>query len=151
LERESQLIRPAAAGFAYAILAFAVGFVLGSVRVLLVVPRVGPSVAVLLEVPVILAASWWISRLCVELFKVRRAVAARLVMGLVAFLVLMLAEVTLSALVFGTSVTGYLASLTTPAGAIGLAAQVAFAGFPFAQARLGGRQRVDTVRLSPRL
>jgi len=151
VERESQLIRPAGAGFAYAILTFAVGFVLGSFRVLLVVPRVGPSVAVLLEVPVMLAASWWISRLCVALFEVRRAVAARLVMGVVAFLVLMLAELTLSALVFGRSVTGYLASLTTLAGALGLAAQVAFAGFPLAQARLAGRQRVDTVRLSPRL
>jgi small-conductance mechanosensitive channel len=143
LERESQLIRPAGAGFAYAILTFAVGFALGTVRVLLVVPRMGPTVAVLLEVPVILAASWWISRLCVARFKVSRAVAARLVMGLVAFLVLMLAEVTLSALLFGRSVTGYLASLTTLAGAIGLAAQLAFAGFPLIQATLARAPAAD--------
>jgi hypothetical protein len=86
LQGESLLIRPLAAGFAYAILAF--------------------------------------------------AVAARLVMGLAAFLVLMLAEATLSVVFFGRSVTGYLASLGSLPGAIGLAAQVAFAGFPLAQARL---------------
>jgi hypothetical protein len=143
LERESQLIRPAGAGFAYAILTFAVGFALGTVRVLLVVPRMGPTVAVFLEVPVILAASWWISRLCIARFKVSRAVAARLVMGVVAFLVLMLAEVTLSALLFGRSVTGYLASLTTPAGAIGLAAQLAFAGLPLIQATLANPPAAD--------
>jgi small-conductance mechanosensitive channel len=143
VESERRLIRPATAGFAYAIFTFAVGSALGTVRVLLVVPRMGPTVAVLLEVPVILAASWWISRLCVARFKVSRVVAARLVMGLVAFLVLMLAEVTLSALLFGRSVTGYLASLTTLAGAIGLAAQLAFAGFPLIQATLASPPAAD--------
>jgi small-conductance mechanosensitive channel len=143
LERESRLIRPAGAGFAYAILTFTVGFALGTVRVLLVVPRMGPTVAVLLEVPVILASSWWISRLCVARFKVSRAVAVRLVMGVVAFLVLMLAEVTLSALLVGRPVTGYLASLTTLAGAIGLAAQLAFASFPLIQATLANPPAAD--------
>ena len=151
METESRLIRPATAGLAYAILAFAVGFALGTVRVLLVVPRTGPTVAVLLEVPVILAASWWIARLCAARFEVSRAVAARVVMGLAALLILTLAEVTLSLFLFGRSVTEYLASLTTLAGAIGLAGQVAFAAFPLVQARLASRQPVDTVRLSPRL
>lgn len=136
LEAESRLIRPLLAGFAYAIFAFGVGFALGTIRVLLVVPRVGSTVAVLLETPVILGASWWISRLCVARFKVSPVVAARLVMGLAAFLVLMLAEVTLSVVLFGSSITEYLASLATLPGAIGLAAQVAFAAFPLAQARL---------------
>jgi hypothetical protein len=141
LEGERQLIRPVAAGFAYAILVFAVGFALGTVRVLFVVPRVGATIAVLFEVPVILGASWWISRRCVARFKVSRAVAARLVMGLAAFVVLMLAEASLSVVLFGRSLTGYIATLTTLAGAIGLAAQVAFAGFPLAQARVGPRIR----------
>jgi len=136
LKGESQLIRPVGAGLAYAILVFAAGFALGTVRVLLVVPRLGPTGAVLVEVPVILAASWWISRLCGARFKVSRALPARLVMGLAAFLVLMLAEVTLSVVFLGGTVTGHLASLTTLAGVIGLAAQVAFAAFPLAQARL---------------
>ena len=138
MEGESLLIRPLGAGLAYGILAFAVGFALGTVRVLLVVPRAGPTVAVLFELPVILGASWWLSRRCVVRFKVSGAAAARLVMGLAAFLVLMLAEVTLSVALLGRSLTEYGASLTTLAGALGLAAQAAFAGFPLAQARRAG-------------
>ncbi len=134
MEADSWLLRPLGAGFIYGILAFAIGFALGTVRVLLVVPRAGPTVAVLFELPVILGASWWLSRRCVVRFKVSGAVAARLVMGLAAFLVLMLAEATLSVVLFGRSITDYGASLTTLPGAIGLAAQVAFAGFPLAQA-----------------
>ncbi len=138
MEGESRLIRPLRAGLAYGILVFGVGFALGTIRVLLVVPRVGPTVAVLFEMPVILGASWWISHLCVVRFKVSRAVAARLVMGLAAFLVLMLAEASLSVVLFERSVAEYLAALASVPGAIGLTGQVAFAGFPLAQARLAG-------------
>lgn len=137
METESRLVRPATAGFVYAILVFAVGFALGTIRVLILVPRVGATVAVLLETPVILAASWWVSRACIARLAVSRAVSARLIMGLVAFVVLMLAEVTLAAVLFGRTVAGYLASLITVPGAIGLAAQVAFAAFPLAQAGRG--------------
>lgn len=136
MDGQSQLIRPVAAGFAYAILAFAVGFALGTVRVFLVVPRVGATVAVLFEIPLILGASWWLSRSCVTYFKVSRATAARLVMGLAAFLALMLAEAILSVVLFKRPLTEYLVNLTTLTGAIGLAAQVAFASFPLAQARV---------------
>lgn len=141
---KSRLIRPACAGLAYAILVFGVGFALGTIRVLLVAPHVGPGAAVLIELPLILGASWWISLACVAHFRVSRAVAARLVMGVAAFLVLMLAEVSLSVVLFGRFITEYLASLATLPGAIGLAAQVLFAGFPLVQAGLvspirGGR------------
>jgi hypothetical protein len=134
LEEASDLIRPAWAGVAYAILVFFVGFLLGTVRVLLVAPRVGPAAAVLVELPVILAASCWISRRCVARFEISRAIAARLVMGVAAFLILMLAEVTLAALLLGRSVPEYLASLINLPGAIGLAAQVISAAFPLLQA-----------------
>lgn len=143
MEVKSRLIRPAGAGLAYAILTFGVGFALGSIRTLLLAPRVGLTLAVLIELPVILGASWWISRLCVTRFQVSRAVAARLLMGVVAFLVLMLAEVALSVAIFGRPVAGYLASFTTLAGAIGLAGQVAFAGFPLVQAGLGSSRAAD--------
>jgi hypothetical protein len=135
LENRSPLLRPAAAGAVYAISVFSVGFVLGTVRVLILLPRIGPTLAVLAETPVILGASWWVSSECIARLKIDRAVAARLVMGLVAFTVLMAAETTLAVVLFGRSVTGYLLSLTVMPGLIGLAAQVAFAGFPLAQLR----------------
>ena len=53
-------------------------------------------------------------------------------MGLIAFLVLMWAEVGLGA-VFGRSIADQLATYGSLAGAIGLAAQVIFAVFPVIQ------------------
>lgn len=135
---ETGLIRAAAAGVAYALVVFGVGFALGAIRVILVVPRAGPTAAVLLETPLILAASWWLARVSIARFEVRRAVSARLVMGLVAFAVLILAEVTLAGVLFGSAVPAYLASLATLPGAIGLAAQVVFACFPLVQGRSAG-------------
>jgi hypothetical protein len=63
---------------------------------------------------------------------VRRTVAARSLMGLVAFLVLMSAEVGLGA-VLGRSLADQLAAYKSSSGAIGLTAQVIFAMFPVIQ------------------
>lgn len=133
MEHRSPLLRPAAAGGLYAISVFSLGFVLGTIRVLILVPRIGPTLAVLAETPVMLGASWWVSSECIARLQIDRTVAARLVMGLVAFTVLMAAETTLAVILFGRSVTGYLLSLTVMPGVIGLAAQIAFAGFPLVQ------------------
>lgn len=122
----------ARAGLAYALAVFAIGFALGTVRVLLLAPRMGAATAVSIEAPLMLGASWWISRRCIRHFRVARAAPARVLMGAVAFLVLMLEEVAL-AWSLGSSPAGYLSSLASPAGAIGLAAQVAFALIPLAQ------------------
>ena len=131
---ERLLVRAARAGAVYAILVFGVGFVLGTIRILVLVPRMTPASAVLLETPIILGVSWWLCGQCVARFAISRARRARLTMGLVAFMVLMLEELTLSVVLFGKSVDGYLASLTTLAGTMGLAAQLGFATFPLLQA-----------------
>jgi hypothetical protein len=54
------------AGALYAIIVFLIGFILGSIRVLLVAPRLGETIAVIIEAPVILAASWFVCRCCVK-------------------------------------------------------------------------------------
>ena len=121
------------AGIAYAIVVFLIGFGLGTFRVLLLIPQVGETVAVSLETPLMLAASWFVCRWCVDLLDVHRRVGARAVMGVVAFTVLMLAEFGLSALVFGRSEAEFAASYASVSGAIGLVAQIIFAIFPAAQ------------------
>ena len=65
---------------------------------------------------------------------VRRTVPARLLMGLVAFLVLMSAEVELG-VVLDRSIIDQLAMYKSASGAIGLAAQVIFVMFPVIQVR----------------
>jgi hypothetical protein len=120
------------AGALYAIVVFSIGFILGTIRILLLAPCLGETIAVIVEAPVILAASWFVCRWCVDRLDVRRTISARSLMGLVAFLVLMSAEVRLGA-VFGRSFMDQLASYGSLSRAIGLAAQVIFAMFPVIQ------------------
>ena len=123
------------AGAVYAAIVFFIGFVLGAIRVLLVVPRLGATAAVILETPIILAASWFVCRWCVDWLKVRRRVGPRALMGIVAFLVLMAAEFALGELVSERSLVEQLGYGSTP-GVIGLAAQIAFAVLPVMQVQM---------------
>jgi hypothetical protein len=126
------VFRATKAGALYAVIVFLVGFILGTIRVLLLAPRLGETTAVILEAPIILTASWFVCRWCVGRLDVGRAVPARSLMGSVAFMVLMSAEICMGA-VFGRSLVDQLAAYGSPAGAIGLAAQVIFAIFPVSQ------------------
>jgi len=127
------------AGLAYAAIVFAAGFALGAMRLLLLVPRLGSTVPVMLEAPVMLALSWWVCRWCIGRFRVNATWRARLLMGALAFLVLQLAEVTLAASVFNRSPRTYLLGTGTLPGAIGIAAQLATATWPLLQGRRGTR------------
>ncbi|UIF84748.1 hypothetical protein [Cupriavidus sp. UYPR2.512] len=122
------------AGCAYAAGAFAIGFVLGTVRVLVLGPAIGATAAVLLEAPFILAASWVISRWCLGHFELHTSAEAAM-MGTIAFAVLMGGELGVTVLVFGKSASEHLDGYRSLPGMIGLAAQLAFACFPLLQAR----------------
>jgi hypothetical protein len=122
------------AGFTYALLVFMFGLCLGAVRIALVVPRFGETIAVLVEAPIILLASWWICLRCIVHFKVNASVTARALMGLVALITLQAEEIGLAAAAFGRSPVEYWLSLWSLPGMIGLGAQMAFAAFPLAQA-----------------
>jgi hypothetical protein len=78
----------------------------------------------------------------VDRLDVRRTVPARLLMGLVAFLVLMSAEVELG-VVLDRSIIDQLAMYKSASGAIGLAAQVIFAIFPVLQVWRRFSKRLD--------
>jgi hypothetical protein len=137
------------AGLAYAVIVFAAGFALGAVRIVLLVPILGTTPAVLLEAPVMLALSWWVSSGCILRFTVHRAWRARLLMGAVALLVLQLAEGTLAATLFDQSLRAYLAGFDSLPGAIGLTAQLAFASWPLVQAAAIGTSTHGSQQSSP--
>jgi hypothetical protein len=122
------------AGIAYFLVVFAAGFVLGTMRVLVAAPYLGEFGAVLLELPVILAVSWFACAWLARQFNVPSGVTHRLVMGFLAFMLLMLAEAGISVFAFGRSIAEHLASYRTASAQAGLAAQVAFALFPLAHA-----------------
>jgi hypothetical protein len=87
-----RVFRATGSGAVYAIIVFLIRFFLGAIRVLLVAPRLGETMAVIIEAPIMLAASWFVCRGCVDRLNVARTVPAGSLMGLVAFLVLMSAE-----------------------------------------------------------
>ncbi|HUB44774.1 MAG TPA: hypothetical protein VMB73_07305 [Acetobacteraceae bacterium] len=132
--RSALLHAAAEAGACYFAAVYAAGFVLGAIRVMIIAPRIGETIAVLLEAPVILAISWAVARRMTRWRGVPADLAPRLLMGLVAFVLLMLAELVVSTLVFHRSVIDHVSAYGSSAGAIGLVAQFAFAALPALQA-----------------
>jgi hypothetical protein len=120
---------------------FALAFVVGVGWTLWLAPRVGAVAAVLAELPLILTASWLWSRHLLRRHPLPSHSPA-LMMGALAFALLMAAELGL-AQVLGRSAGAWLASLTTPAGLLGLAGQVGFGVMPGAvwQPSLRNRDR----------
>jgi hypothetical protein len=102
-----------------------------------VAPRLGETVAVLLELPVMLGVSWVLARAIARRCRLGGAAAPRLLMGGLAFLLLIAAEFALGVLLTDTPPARIVAGWGTTSGAAGLAAQIAFALFPFLERRLG--------------
>ncbi|CAN1554402.1 hypothetical protein MCEMIH16_02319 [Caulobacteraceae bacterium] len=127
--------RAIVAGILYFAAVFAIAFCLGTVRVLLVAPRLGETLAVLLELPVVLWASWACCGALVTRLAVSPRPGDRVMMGGVAFVVLQAAEALVAIFVFGRSPTVYLAAFTTLAGQLGLAGQIGFALIPLVRRR----------------
>jgi len=126
-------MKAASAGASYFATTFVVGFLFGTIRTLFLVPRVGDVAAVSIEAPLILGVSWVAAGICLRLFSVPKHLISRLSMGGIAFILLMLAEAGVSIELFGRSLSGFAKSLTTDAGMIGLASQIAFALIPALQ------------------
>jgi hypothetical protein len=129
------------AGGLYFAVVFALGFALGVVRVLITGPKLGEAISVFLEIPVILIVSWFAATCCVAAFSVAPRASERLTMGFVAFGLTMVAELSLSVMLFGHTVSEHFATYAHLLGVIGLAAQLLFALFPYAQAMRGSTAR----------
>jgi hypothetical protein len=135
---------PAAASFRLALAYFAVvftfAFLTGMARVLVLEPWLGATAALLLEVPVIVAASWMVARLL--LLRRPLTLPQRASMGATAFALTMASEAALSWLMRGQSVAEWAGSLTTDLGLVGFAGQALFGLMPMLVGR--GRTRLST-------
>src|ERR1051326_3933325 len=117
------------AGVAYFAIVFAVGFLLGTTRVLLIAPAIGDLPAVALDLPLMVTWSWLVSRHLLRRFADTET-TARLTMGLSAFALLMLAEFATFLLTENQPPLAWLIQFRQPAQLLGLAGQVAFALLP---------------------
>jgi hypothetical protein len=118
------------AGCIYAVALFALGFLLGTIRVLIIVPMTGELAATFLELPVMLTAAYFACRWIVGRWQVPSRNAARLLMGAAFLLVLLGLETLLGLALMGRSWAEQAAAFRSTAGLAGLAAQLASATFP---------------------
>jgi hypothetical protein len=122
--------RTLTAATVYFLALFALGFVLGTIRVLFVAPQIGVLGATLLEVPLMLAAAFFLCRWAVGRWQVLPDLAARGGMALWFLVLLVLFETLVGVTLFGRTLAGTWAGLATPAGVIGLTAQAIAAVLP---------------------
>ena len=90
--KETAIMQVLEAGAFYFALVFAVGFVLGAIRTLWVVPRVGTRKAELMEAPIMLGVSILAARWVVRRVGIPPLWPRRLAMGCIALGLMLLAE-----------------------------------------------------------
>lgn len=128
-EEKKVFWRVIGAGAHYFSVVFLAGVVLGTVRIVLVAPRIGALAAVCIELPLMLTLSWLAAGVTLRTWKVVRSRNALWIGGL-AFALLMLAETALALWVFGRGLDRQLAGYRTPEGVVGLTGQLVFALIP---------------------
>ena len=119
----------AKASLLYYALVFAVGFVLGTLRVLLLVPFLGVRWAELIEQPIMLLASFYVARLVVRRFGPFNAIW-RLIIGLFALVLMVATELSLTVFVQGQSLAQYAASRDEVSGVAYILSLAAFGLMP---------------------
>jgi hypothetical protein len=133
-----RVLKPAAVYFG---LVFGTGFVLGTLRVLWIVPRVGTRMAELLESPLMLLASvlaaGWVNRH----FPGGDAPIARLGVGLTALALLLAAEIALGVALRGASVLEVLVNRDPVSGTVYFTLLGVFGALPWLLAQHAARTR----------
>jgi hypothetical protein len=123
------------AGAFYFVLVFAAGFVLGTIRTLWIVPRVGARTAEMIETPImfaviVFAAHWVAKRLLLP-----PTLAMRLGFGFVGLALLLITEFTVVLWLRGLTIRNYFASRDPVAGTVYLIMLGVFALMPLLVAR----------------
>ena len=118
------------AGVLYFVLVFAAGFVLGTIRTLWAVPRLGVRTAELIEAPIMFGVSILAARWVVRHVQVLPLRSRRLAMGCIALGLMLVAEFTLGLWIRGTTIRGYFAARDPVSGAVYFMTLGAFAVIP---------------------
>jgi len=118
------------AGVVYFALVFAAGFVLGAIRTVWVVPRLGVRTAELAEAPIMFGISIVAARWVVRHLQVSPLRSRRLAMGCAALGLMLVAEFTLGLWMRGMTIREYFAARDPVSGAAYLLTLAAFAVIP---------------------
>jgi hypothetical protein len=123
-------MRTAAAALLYCVLVFAAGFLLGPIRVLWLEPKLGPFLAVLCEMPFLIAAMVFAARWVPRVVSLAREPQSLILMGLGALALLQAADIAVGVGLRGLTLSAQFAQFATPQGVVYAAALVAFAAMP---------------------
>jgi hypothetical protein len=135
--------RVVTAALLYFAIVFAAGFTLGTIRVLWLEPRFGPTLAVLCEAPFLLAVMVVAARRIPAAVHLAQDNISLLLMGLGALALQQAAEFILGAALRGLSPSQQLAQFATTPGLIYAGLLMVFAGMPWLANRGGA---ADAVR-----
>ncbi len=130
------------AGIMYFALVFGTGFVLGSIRVPFLVPRLGERVAELIEMPLMFVVVLVSARFITKHFNLPANVLARLGAGFLALGLLVAAEVLLAVVLQDRTLGEFVASRDPVSGIVYLAMLALFAVMPLVLARVGSASHV---------
>ena len=141
-----------AAAATYFALVFAIGFMLGPIRVQWGIPRVGERNAELIELPLMLIAVFLSARCTVYRFRVAAMRLSALGLGIIALGFLLIAEILAVLWLRGISISEYVQSRDRVSGAAYLLTLVMFALMPWLVARRvadRGGSESSAVTLTP--
>jgi hypothetical protein len=131
-----RLLKPA---LIYFLLVFGTGFVLGTVRVLWIAPRVGDEAAQLVEMPAMLIAIVWAARWTNGRLPTAFGPSSRFFIGVIALGLMLAAEITVGMTLRGQSLIASLLFRDPLVGAAYYAALAAFALMPWLLEKKSGR------------
>jgi hypothetical protein len=135
--RKQTIMQILKAGILYFALVFGAGFALGTIRILLVVPRFGTRAAELMETPIMLVVSIVAARWIIQRLAVPFTVSSRLGMGCFALIFMLITEFTLVLWLRGLSINEYLATRDPVSGTVYYVTLGVFAIMPLLVARKG--------------
>lgn len=126
------------AAVAYFALVLGAGFVLGTIRVPFLVPRLGERYAELLEMPIMFVVIVLAARYVVRRFSLPPSPSVRLLVGFGALAMSVIAELLLAAALQDRSIGQYIASRDPVSGSVYLFVLLLFALMPYILARFRG-------------
>ncbi|UTW04918.1 hypothetical protein KDX31_07945 [Amphritea atlantica] len=115
----------------YFVIVFTVGFVLGTIRVLLLVPYFGEHTAELLEMPLMLLACFFSARFVASIAGNRVVAWQMLAVGVLALLYLLVVELSIVIWLRDLSVSEYVESKYSLAGLAYVVLLILYALFPY--------------------
>ena len=118
------------AGVLYFALVFGAGFVLGTIRVLWVIPRLGVRSAELMEAPLMLGVTVAVARWVARRLRLPSSATARLGVGFTGLGFLLIAELGVALRLRGLTIREYVASRDPVSGTVYLVLLLLFALMP---------------------